>query len=341
MSALVVSREVFESWEKMLTLTAELMQVPVCLVSSACKTSCTVRAMNDSSANPFEMNERRPYHKNDLCHRVVEHKDTLCMNLVEDVYSEHGMKSYLGKPLLWPDGTVYGTFVLMDTMERNFGPELLAIFEQTHVNLECQLALVYEQYHHNNTQRSLAQYQQQYKELISKDSLTGVYNRRTLQDLAVAELSRTTRKAGCFALVLLDIDHFKQINDEYGHMAGDAVLKHLACSAQEMLRQSDFVARITAEEFCLLMPEMDPEKAVEILDRLRKRLASSPAEYNGNAIYYTVSMGCSLFESGMITTVEELLSMAEMALKEAKESGRNRVCLATQESYEQALYSAL
>jgi len=320
---------------------AQLMQVSTCLITSVTKSSCTVQVVSQSKENPFLLKERLPFKKDDLCRQVVDQNETLFFEDLDDQTQFHDMKCYLGTPLRWPNGSVYGTLSLLDTRVRKFEPELMAIFEQLHQLTEFQLSLIYEREQHSHTKRSLEDHQLQYKEHISRDTLTGAYNRKTLQELAVAELSRATRKSGSFALVLLDIDHFKQINDEYGHLAGDAVLKHLVDSMQDMLRQSDFVARFSAEEFCLLMPEMDPAKVYEIIDRLRKKIAVKAAEYNGESVYYTVSFGCALFESGMITTVEELLNMAETALNEAKRTGRNKVCMATVESYEEALYSAL
>jgi diguanylate cyclase (GGDEF)-like protein len=319
---------------------AELLEASACMISSVTKKTCTVRALNRSRENPFLIKERLPFNKDDLCRQVVDTDKKLMIENLDDSDSNHHMKCYLGAPLHWPDGEIYGTLSVMDTKPRQFGGDLMVMFNQLLALTEHQLALVYERDQHEHTLVTLDRYEQQYKEFTSRDALTGAYNRRALHELAIAELSRTTRKASCFALVLLDVDHFKQINDEYGNTAGDAVLKHLVMSLQGMLRQSDFVARFGGEEFCLLMPEMDASKSYEILERVRKKVASKAVEYNGNSIYYTVSIGLSLFETGMITTVEELLNMADSALAEAKGSGRNKVVVASIDTQEQAMYSA-
>lgn len=340
MNSLRIPANILELWQESANLLAQLMRVSACMITAVTKKTCTVRVINKSEDNPFLLRERLPFNKDDLCRRVVDLDETVCIEALEPRAENHNMKCYLGKPIHWPDGSVFGTLSVMDIQARAFEPELMNVFDHFARFLESQLALVYEQDQHEHAQIALDRYQQQYKEFTSRDPLTGAYNRRALQELAIAELSRTTRRSGCFALALLDVDHFKQINDEYGNTVGDSVLKHLVMSLEEMLRQSDFVARFGGEEFCLLMPEMDASKAFDILERIRKKLCSKSIEYNGHSIYYTVSIGVSLFETGMITTVEELLNMAEGALSDAKGSGRNKVVVASLDTQEQAIYSA-
>ncbi|WP_284380510.1 sensor domain-containing diguanylate cyclase [Litoribrevibacter albus] len=337
MNFLRIPTEIIDSWQGTLNLIAQLMQVSACMITSVSSKTCTVKVLNQSNDNPFLLKERLPFNKDGLCRQVVDTNRKLVIESLDEPELYHEMKCYLGVPLHWPDGQIYGTLSLMDTQSRSFDEEM-AIFDHFHQLIEFQLALVYEQDQHEHALIAIDRYQQQHKELTSRDALTGAYNRRALQELAIAELSRTTRKAGCFALVLLDVDHFKQINDEYSNTAGDAVLKHLVMSLEGMLRQSDFVSRFGGEEFCLLMPEMDATKAYYILERVRKRILSKPVEYNGHSIYYTVSIGLSLFETGMISTVEELLNMAESALHEAKQGGRNKVVVATLDAQEEAAY---
>lgn len=335
MNLLRIPNDINESWQGTLNLMAQVTQLSACMISSVSSKACTVKVLNQSKDNPFLLKERLPFNKEGLCRQVVDTDKKLVVEQLEDSEHYHEMKSYLGAPLHWPDGRIYGTLSVMDTEPNAFDDALMVIFDQFLNILESQLALVYERDQHENALISLDRYQQQYKEFTSRDALTGAYNRRALQELAIAELSRTTRKSGCFALVLLDIDHFKQINDEYSNTAGDAVLKHLVMSLEGMLRQSDFVARFGGEEFCLLMPEMDATKAYDTLERIRKQILCKPVDYNGHSIYYTISIGLSLFETGMITTVEELLNMAENALNEAKHGGRNKVVVASVDVPEQ------
>ena len=249
-------------------------------------------------------------------------------------YLESGMNCYLGQPLYWPDGSFFGVLAMFASETRHFQEEVVKIVEHIHIQIESQLRLFVEQeashvllHKLSRVEQALAVSEQKYHDLASKDSLTGAYSKKTFQELAVSELSRAARSEKCFSLVLLDVDHFKQINDQYGHMAGDCVLKNLVVTLKEMLRQTDFVARFSGEEFCLLMPEMNPDSVFQVLDRVRSEIAKVPIDYNGDHIYFTVSFGCALYQPGMFTTVEELLNMADSALAKAKHTGRNRVCI--------------
>ncbi len=333
----LISKDILKSWQQTLDLVCQLIQVPVGMICAVDENTYLPIALNKMKDNPYSLKSVFSLDEEFLCEWVISNDKELVVSdfTHEEPWSrsplvDQGMVSFLGRPLHWPDGRVFGVFYVMDRTPRKFEDELLAIFNQLHSLTEFQLNLAFERDQLQLAKTVIEQGEQKYTELSSKDGLTGAYNRRTLQELAVSELSRTTRKTGCFALALLDVDHFKQINDEYGHLAGDAVLKHLVFALDNMLRQSDFISRFGGEEFCLLMPEMEPSMAFHIIDRIRKELAKIPVMYNGETIYCTVSLGCALFESGMITTVEELLNMADTALNDAKRSGRNRVCMASE-----------
>ncbi|GAA3911781.1 sensor domain-containing diguanylate cyclase [Litoribacillus peritrichatus] len=338
-----ISKDIVKSWHQTVDMVAQLLQVPVCMVCLVEEDACSPMVVNKSEENPFSHRNVFSFDQEFLCEWVVTNNKEL---MVADLRSEepwsksimkdHDLVSFMGYPLHAPSGEVVGVFCVLDRSPRKFEEALVEIFAHFHQLTEFQLDLAFERHQLSHAQTVLEKTEELNNELSSRDSLTGAYNRRTLHELAVSELSRTTRKTGCFALVLLDVDHFKLINDEYGHLAGDAVLKHLVVSLSTMLRQSDFIARFGGEEFCLLMPEMDPSMAFNIIDRVRREVAKQPVSYNGETIYCTISLGCALFESGMITTVEELLNMADNALNEAKRTGRNRVCMASENQFSEA-----
>lgn len=160
------------------------------------------------------------------------------------------------------------------------------------------------------------------------DYLTGLPNRRSFMEQAEVELSRTLRYENTLSFLMLDIDNFKQINDAYGHQAGDLVLKKLAMIFQEVLRNIDITGRLGGEEFAVILPETNIEKASEVAERLREVISltavSLPAGFD---IHFTVSIGISaLLEKK--TNVEALLNEADKALYKAKQSGRNKVVIA-------------
>jgi diguanylate cyclase (GGDEF)-like protein len=161
------------------------------------------------------------------------------------------------------------------------------------------------------------------------DHLTGVANRRAFFEAAEVELKRWRRAPRPLALITLDADHFKQINDTYGHPAGDAVLRDLAGALNEAVREMDIVARIGGEEFAILLPSADLSTAESIAERIRREVADRMVEWEGCKIHYTVSIGVSMMHDGM-TGMDSMLRHADAAMYAAKRNGRNRVEVAAQ-----------
>ena len=165
------------------------------------------------------------------------------------------------------------------------------------------------------------------RRLATTDTLTGLPNRRSFIERMEQELSRFQRNGEPTAVLMLDLDHFKQINDRYGHAHGDAVLRHFASLVNESLRKMDMVGRLGGEEFAILMPDTDLDGARLFAERLRKRLEQSPCPSEQGEISVTVSIGLTLFADQDLS-YDPALARADEALYRAKELGRNRVeCL--------------
>jgi len=156
------------------------------------------------------------------------------------------------------------------------------------------------------------------------DHLTGIANRRAFFDAAARELERWRRAPRPVSLLLIDADHFKNVNDRYGHAAGDAVLRSLATTLSGCAREIDVVARLGGEEFVVLLPSTDTAGATTVAERIRAAVAASAVEVNGNLIRCTVSIGISSMERD-ITGLDALIERADKALYVAKAAGRNRV----------------
>ncbi len=169
---------------------------------------------------------------------------------------------------------------------------------------------------------------QELKLQASTDYLTGAANRRSLMQRLELEYDRVQRPGGhhC-ALLAVDIDLFKQINDSHGHAAGDAVLRQSAVLMQRLTRQHDLVARSGGEEFTLLLPDTGTDDALALAERLRAGLQSQVVRFQGRALLVTVSVGVSQILPGD-AGVDAVLARADAALYQAKQQGRNRVCLA-------------
>jgi diguanylate cyclase (GGDEF)-like protein/PAS domain S-box-containing protein len=162
--------------------------------------------------------------------------------------------------------------------------------------------------------------------LATTDSLTGVANRRHFMEELETELSRTRRSGRSSTLLMVDIDHFKNINDTYGHAAGDVVLCHFAELAMLHLRRADHFGRLGGEEFAFLLPETDIAGAWQFAERFRRMVADTPVPCPNRpiSISFTVSIGIAKFEPDDSAT-DSILARADAALYKAKENGRNRV----------------
>ncbi|WGI23845.1 GGDEF domain-containing protein [Halomonas alkaliantarctica] len=160
-------------------------------------------------------------------------------------------------------------------------------------------------------------------QLMLTDELTGLYNRRHLVNIASAALTQAQRDHGSLSLMLLDLDHFKNINDTYGHPTGDEVLRQVSKQLRKLSRPSDTLARIGGEEFCLLMPNTNTHDALQVADRLRREIEANTLSGIDLLANPTISIGVTTCHGGSLT-FEQLYSFADKALYQAKALGRNR-----------------
>lgn len=166
--------------------------------------------------------------------------------------------------------------------------------------------------------------QQELQRQASHDHLTGIPNRRAFHMLARHEIGRARRTFDPLAMLLLDLDHFKQVNDRFGHAAGDTVLRDFSSMITAAVREQDIVCRFGGEEFVILLPGTGLAGALALAERVRFLAESRPVEFSGNRIAYTVSIGLALSTTDD-TTIETVLERADRALYRAKSEGRNRV----------------
>jgi diguanylate cyclase (GGDEF)-like protein len=168
---------------------------------------------------------------------------------------------------------------------------------------------------------------QELERLSQIDALTGLANRRHFMALAEQELSRAARYGGPLSVFMMDIDHFKVVNDTYGHQTGDLVLQQLGSLCRETLREIDRVGRIGGEEFAVILPHTDGVRALEVAERLRQAVARCEvALEKGLPLHFTLSIGVTTLV-GIGANIDTLLGQADSALYEAKRGGRNRVCM--------------
>ncbi len=170
----------------------------------------------------------------------------------------------------------------------------------------------------------LEEIREEIHELAITDDLTRTFNRRHFMKLAAQELERAKRYQHALSIIIFDIDDFKKVNDNYGHLCGDAVLRELSSTCLPILRQCDVFARFGGEEFILLLPETNEASALKVANRLCQLVAIHVVEYKGAQIRVTISAGVTTFKL-TTDTLDNLLNQADQALYLAKRLGKNRL----------------
>ena len=168
------------------------------------------------------------------------------------------------------------------------------------------------------------QFNRQLYESAVRDGLTGLYNRRYLDDRLRAEMTYTLRHQAAFALMIADIDHFKRVNDEHGHQVGDATLREVARRLSSSIRGEDVIARYGGEEFAILCRDAEELEATILAERLRLAVAHDLSTPDQPRLRVTISIGIAVAPTVGVSDVSELIRAADAALYEAKRHGRNR-----------------
>ena len=250
-----------------------------------------------------------------FCHHTIQRREPM---VVPDasldprfsdnplVTGEPYIRAYTGVPLETPDGYNLGSLCAIDYEPRQFDAQQISILTSFAKLVVDELEL---------------------RQVASTDGLTGALTRRGFMEAADQEIARSRRYGRPLALALFDLDHFKSVNDTYGHPAGDRVLRTISSCASASLRASDRFGRLGGEEFALLMPETDPEAALDCVERLRRAIGETEIALDGGHIRVTASFGvCPL--SDRYADAESWLAAADEALYGAKTSGRNRTTFA-------------
>lgn len=169
------------------------------------------------------------------------------------------------------------------------------------------------------------------REMVSIDTLTGLYNFRYFTQALDQEMERTRRSGHATAVVMIDLDHFKSVNDTYGHSAGNTVLQELANCMSSSFRKLDVCCRYGGEEFAVILPATELLVAVHVAERLRERIEAMTISVMDNdgrekLVRVTASLGIGLYHRNGVDDVDELMKTADKYLYQAKQTGRNRVC---------------
>jgi diguanylate cyclase (GGDEF)-like protein len=218
------------------------------------------------------------------------------------VVGKPNVRFYVGVPLRSRDGFNIGTLCSMDTKTRQLSSEQVDIIQDFGQLVMDELEL---------------------RLLANADSLTGAMSRRFFHAEAEREIARAQRDGTELSCALIDIDHFKTINDTYGHGVGDLVLQRVVATCKSELRASEYIGRLGGEEFAVMLPGTTRDSALEVAERIRKAIAAMVVEVSAGRIQLTVSIGLAT-RTVVESSIELLLQSADTAVYKAKASGRNR-----------------
>jgi diguanylate cyclase (GGDEF)-like protein len=174
--------------------------------------------------------------------------------------------------------------------------------------------------------RELRQQVNELSALVATDALTGLFNFRHFKTMLQTEMDRSKRSGIPTSLAMVDLDHFKRVNDNYGHEIGNQALQHLADILMSEVRTTDIVCRYGGEEFAMIFPETHLNLAVKVADRIRNEIASRPLIVEDEEITITASMGISVYMKTSVLDIDEFIESVDKYLYEAKQSGRNCIC---------------
>jgi diguanylate cyclase (GGDEF)-like protein len=173
----------------------------------------------------------------------------------------------------------------------------------------------------------VAMYENKLVEMNQRDGLTGIYNRRFLESKLEEEFNRHKRYGGVYSIIIFDIDHFKDVNDSFGHQCGDFIIKSMTARVSSLIRNVDYLARYGGEEFCCVLPETGIQAAARIAERFREAVSQLESNFDDDVIKITISLGAAEFRED-IASSSQLIKKADEALYRAKKEGRNRVAIA-------------
>jgi len=294
-------------FEKITSLVQDVLQVPICAVSLVDREEQWFKSIQGLETR------RTPRSISFCAHTIRTDEAFIVTDALRDprfcanplVVGEPHIRSYAGVPLQTPDGYNVGALCAIDVVPREFSDAQLGILRSFASLVVDELEL---------------------RRIAERDHLTGALTRRGFVEQVKKEISRCRRHGRESVLLLMDIDHFKRVNDGYGHPAGDEVLKAVASACSRSLRENDLLGRLGGEEFGILLTETDAGGGLEVAEKLRSAIEGLSVDV-AEGIRVTASFGVSSFAPS-VSRPEDWIAKADEALYSAKRGGRNRCVVA-------------
>lgn len=315
MGDLKIEAEVLEEWQHISNLVADFCCVPAAVIMRKHPDAMEVIAGSQQPCLPYIRNEKIPLANERCSGWVARTQQPLYIpNAFKDpqwahsLSAEMGMIFYYGVPLILPDGSAFGTLCITHCEEKLISEAETKLIDRFARTIELMLSLL---------ENQTAFYQQSIT-----DDLTGIANRRHFLECFNKEFQRAKRHETVFCVAMIDLDHFKQVNDQFGHDEGDHVLVRFTQRFKKTIRTEDTLGRVGGEEFALIMPMTDLPEAKLLLERFRSLIEKSwlienkKITFSAGLVKYDAEYECSA----------NLLSEADKLLYRAKQQGRNQIC---------------
>ncbi|WP_168204089.1 sensor domain-containing diguanylate cyclase [Aliikangiella coralliicola] len=310
-------------WQKLIDTIARLFSAPSVMLTHANEKGLEVLASSSNQENPYSYGDSVPLDCNVYCHHVVQKNKSLYVKDAEQdgrwednpEWTKEGFRSYLGVPLNWPDGRVFGTLCVLERVTTDYSDEYYTLLENFKEIIEFELKLI------DTTQKL--------KSLSVLDDLTGLYNRRGLLEASKHIISIANRNQLDIAVLYVDLDNLKSVNDNFGHDIGDKMIKASATTISVVLRSHDIAARVGGDEFVVVAAierRQDMEKLIQRLNQATKDTIVSLVSKD-KSIPLSISLGGKAAKIKTIRELKKLIEQADsimMKLKKEKKIHNNR-----------------
>ena len=316
--AIDIPASLLREWDSITALIAEYCEVPACLIMNCQGDTIEVKATTESPDNPYKHGDSEKMAGKLYCETVIEQQTPLYVPdaLADADWCDNpdiklGMIMYYGVPINWPDDTPFGTLCILDREKKivqSLEKRLIHHFARL---IEANLELLVRN--------------DELEHAAGHDHLTGLFNRRMMHEILSKEIATSRRLDIGLAVIYLDVDDFKEINDQLGHAEGDQVLVTLAETLSRHLRQGDYAYRYGGEEFVVSMVDVDREEAFAIAERLREEIAAVFQSRLQTHQPITASLGVTMLQPE--DTFYTLLARGDRLMYQAKTGGKNRVVI--------------